>query len=296
MRWKQYSHNANRWLSVTGLAFVMAACTQMCSAQQLSIVTVRAELEKKMVTIRGTKLSFADALAQVSKQTGRSVIADDEPHLQSADLDVHGSAKQAIDRIADVFDYTWTVSKHGVILLTKRFKTPLEYPQVNLPELKSATQDAFIAIKAIPYNTEITNTGNWFDRVYQEFTPEQKVLLKTGVAQAASILSQHQVQLVNEATLNIYFASTIGLWRTLSTQIERMPHSFFQMRDYPEFYVRRGDYPYPPQEGLTLGRELDYIAIIDGKENVLGLNWLPRKPAKVEKTTQEKAEVKSSGK
>lgn len=285
MKWKQYASLAiGRLCGVGPFAIALVICTQMCSAQQLSIVAVRAELEKKMVTIRGTKLSFADALAQVGKQTGHSVIADDQPHLQSAELDLHGTAVQALDRIADIFDYTWMVSKKGVILLTKRFKTKLEYPQVDPPELYAAIKDGLTAIKTISDLDEVISSDEWMDRIYQEFTPEQKVLLKTGAVQPASMLSTHQAQLIDQAALHIYFAGVIGTWKFLALQFEKMPRAFFQLRDLPGFYVRRGDIQMQP--GLPTGRQVDYVLVLDGKEDLLGFDWLPAK----------KEEKKSDGK
>lgn len=291
MKWKQYASLAiGRLCGVGAFAIALVICTQMCSAQQLSIVAVRAELENKMVTIRGTKLSFADALAQVGKQTGRSGIADDQPHLQSAELDLHGTAVQALDRIADIFDYTWTVSKQGAILLTKRFRNQLEYPQVNLLEIRVIVQDALTAIKAIPSDSEIRNIGDWSNQIYQEFTPEQKALLKTGIPQSADILSSHQAQLVNEATLNTYFAGTIALWQALATQLAWIPRSFFQLRDFPDFYIRRGDLHAPLENNVPVGREVGYITVIDGQENVMRLNWMPSKKDK--KKSDEKPDGK----
>jgi len=284
MEWKPCFSLISRRLCAAALTIALALCTQPGRAQQASAETGRAELEKKSVSVRGAKVSFADALAQVSKQTGRSVIADDQPHLQSAELDLHGTAVQALNRIADVFDYTWMVSKKGVILLTKRFKTKLEYPQVDPAELDAAMKDGLTAIKTISDLDEVISSDAWMDRIYQEFTPEQKALLKTGAVQPASILSPDQAHLIDQATLHIYFAGVIGTWKFLALQLEKMPRAFFQLRDLPGFYVRRGDIQMQP--GLPTGRQVDYLLVLDGKEELLGFDWLPAK----------KEEKKSDGK
>jgi hypothetical protein len=92
--------------------------------------------QKLQMTLTG--VSMSEALEAVSKAAHISVVADGEPILKKADFKFDGTIHDAIDSMARAFDYSWTATRAGVVIMSKQFSEPSERPQVNLPEDEAA--------------------------------------------------------------------------------------------------------------------------------------------------------------
>ncbi len=66
----------------------------------------KVDLAARNIVVESRKLTLAEALGAVSIQTGLNIVADDVPQLAFAEMELRGTAKQALDIIAARFDYT----------------------------------------------------------------------------------------------------------------------------------------------------------------------------------------------
>src|SRR5258708_4855765 len=161
------------------IAFCLALCALASFAQS---EPVPSDLQQKQVHLSAKRQPFSAYIRELSKQIGRSILADDLPLLQQADMELHGTAKEALDRVSDRFDFTWALSKHGIILMRKRFRNPNEFPQINLPELKQTTKSVLSALWLIPDSMN-SGAAGWayaMKDLVSAFTPDQANALRDG--------------------------------------------------------------------------------------------------------------------
>lgn len=107
------------------------------------------DLTKRQVKCSFKALSFADAIAALSTNLALNILADDEPLLPQVTLNIDGSAKEALDKVSDAFDYSWKQKSSGIIVMVKRFHDAAEHPQYNLPELRRMAHDVAGIFKAV---------------------------------------------------------------------------------------------------------------------------------------------------
>jgi len=199
-----------------------------CFAQQPD--PLPAVFQKKIqVTLQGATMDAT--LAALAKDNHINIVADGEPLLQKADINLDGTLREALDKVADLFDYNWTVSRAGVVLMTKRFKNPKERPQFNLPEMLGLTHDMITALTAIDYDRD---PSHWQIRVKQmasTFTTEQLRALESGKTLRGSDLLPTQQGLLQNAVVSKAFAGALHLWEDLLPNLEAMPKSRLQARN-----------------------------------------------------------------
>ena len=64
--------------------------------------------------------SLPDILALWSAKTGRHFLMDDAPLRQRVSLDFQGTLAASLDRVTEAFDYSWTVSKNGFMMMSSK--------------------------------------------------------------------------------------------------------------------------------------------------------------------------------
>lgn len=99
--------------------------------------------EKTEVRIDSADAGF-EALLETLHRTYRvDLLADDRPLTNKHDVHVHGTLKEALDQIADLYDYTWTLAARDgeTVLFRKRFRSPEERPQLHESALIQMAKD-----------------------------------------------------------------------------------------------------------------------------------------------------------
>ena len=171
-----------------------------------------------------------------AEQTGRSYFIDGEPLQKEADFDFDLKASDALDKIADAFDYLWAASKHGAILLNKRFKNPDELPQMQYREMRRMASDLFslwpapaspVHSQMYPFDHRLISAGNG---LYQALTADQIAYLQTGQMLTYDQLTPDQQHII-ELSLRQQFTDTSGdAWEILKTCLDNLPRSTLQFR------------------------------------------------------------------
>src|SRR5207253_2972396 len=138
--------------------------------------------------------SVSDAMTKFGRSTGRPILADIDPRRKRLSVDLQGLASEVLDRVADLYDYTWTETGSGTILLVRRFRDPSARPQMNPLELRKAAEDIVGAMRAMP--VEGRQIAECFGLVAQSLTPIQRDLLFRNGEVAVGALTQSQQQMV----------------------------------------------------------------------------------------------------
>ena len=175
-------------------------------------------------------------MKKFSEQTGRSFFIDGEALQKEADFDFDLKAKDVLDKIADAFDYSWSLSRHQVILLNKRFENPDELPQMRLREMRRMAKDILTFWPAsssearsrfYPFDHRSIYAGNG---LYRTLTPDQLAFLQSGQRLDYEHLSPEQQHIVQLGINNEFLGITHDMWETLDACMNNLPRSILQFR------------------------------------------------------------------
>ncbi len=180
-------------------------------------------------------LSFAQAVALLNKTAGLSIVADGEPVLTQATLRFEGTLSQAVDQVADAFDFSWTLTKSGVVLMRKRFQAAGERPQTSLVEARQIARDIIKALHSVPYDSARGTWDEQMKQLYRTFSPEQWQTLRAGGRTGVAMLAPAQRDALTQVVIGNTFADEIVPWQRLLDELILLPDSYLQTQ------VRGGD-------------------------------------------------------
>ena len=269
-----------------GMALVLYGLLQArCSLAQTP--SMPPDFQTRQIMLSCKKQSFVTIIADLSNQIGKNIMVDDEPQKTAGDIEFKGSVKDGLDRISETFDYNWSLSKRGVILMNKRFKTnPAEYPQMNVPELRQMAKDILAAFSTLPYDMTPVDVQEHVARILKSMTPEQADALRAGKVFHGRDLAPEQRRLLAEYRSNRTFAPVVSVWSRLAGELDELPRSYLQFREYPTFDLKRaGLQPAPPDTPKQLS--FSYVYHVHGKEQ-LHVIWATSNVAAWKKSQEEK--------
>lgn len=179
--------------------------------------------QMQTLTLTAANQPLADVVATLSKRLACAIIVDGEPALPSADFDLHGSGKEVLSSVALKFDYYWRVNSNGVVLLTRRFTTDTDVPQVHLAEMTQMTAD---------FTRLLPDTGLAIDQImfplnalYRTLTPEQRASMQGKKHLAFPQLPPEQQKLVHLAIVNNLFGAGHKHWEQLHDLLSALPRA-----------------------------------------------------------------------
>ena len=214
-------------ITVLTLAFCLFAPTRVSTQH----APLRSQVLDREVEVRAKRASLPGILEDLATRYGIAVLADGWPLRDTADLDFRGSLRDALDRIAEAFDYTWKLSSKGMVLLNKRFKNPDERPQLNLLELRHVAKEMLTALPPVESAEDHTDWGKMIVTLADMLSPEQTQMLQSGKKLAASDLTPAQRILLERIILTRGFSVPRGVWERLYFQLDNMKSSVVQLVD-----------------------------------------------------------------
>jgi len=230
--------------------------------------------QKLQMTLAG--VSMSQTIEAVSKAAHISVAADGEPILKKADFKFDGTIHDAIDSIARAFDYSWTVTKAGVVIMSKQFSDTRERPQVSLPEMLEMTRNMISALTLVDYDRDSSQWQGMVKKVAETFTPEQLRVLNKDEKLHGSSLTAQQQDALRGAILTNTFASQLQVWEALLPNLENMQQSHLQSREadasnLPAGTAKQRDYLYVYRgaNGILSVLELQHIKYGSNNENLV---------------------------
>jgi hypothetical protein len=214
-----------------------------------------------------------DMLASLTKQTHVNILVDGQPLLQKADIKLSGSLHDALDSIADAFDYTWSVSKGGAVLMSKRFMSQDERPQVNLAEMLEMTRNMVRALTLVDYDKDETHWPLLVTQVADSFTQQQRKVLESGERIHASDLQPQQKAALQQAILSNTFIKALRVWDGAIPNLENMERSKLQARKRdsvaPGSPTHDYMYTYRGSDGQLHVIELQHSVYLNGNDKVV---------------------------
>jgi hypothetical protein len=249
--------SASLALTLMALIFVNAAAAQ--SQTQLPLppqFAMDVDTEFRSATI--------DEIARsVSDRCRVTIVLDGEPAATRANLRLNCSLKQALDTVADQFDYSWRYSRSGAVLFEKRYKDPKTRPQANLPEMQEMTRSIVRALSSESYDPDETHWPDMIRSVAQTFTAAQRTLLQTGGQLHGIDLLPAQQRALQQAILSNTFSHPLSAWSTSQQALDNMPKSYLMARSRDEV---------SPQPGAP---KFDYLFIYRTVGGSLSVSELP---------------------
>lgn len=183
----------------------------------------------KTVALSEHSKSLSSILDVLGHSIPFNVVVDGEPVRKAADISSAGSLRDALDQLCDLFDYDWTVTKSGIILLSKRFKAENERPQLNLPEMRQTFRDILAAIKPFDVKEDSTPT---LRKLISTFTEEQSSFLNNKGKLSGGDLRADQYDLLVSAILYSHFTHFVSVIEQLLPHLDGMTSSYLQPRPF----------------------------------------------------------------
>ncbi len=193
----------------------------------------------KQTVLRLRKQPLRDAVRLISASAGISILVDGSPLRDSKDIDFTGPAQDGLDRVADEFDYTWTVSKSGIVLMTKRFSDDSERPQANAIELGQSARDIVRAMRALPILDR--SLAECFGLLAGAFTPGQAGWLERGGFLRIGDFAPAQRQLAVKAISTNMLRGSLEAWQRLVHQLTNPDGASLQLVETEVFLDLRGE-------------------------------------------------------
>ncbi|HLK60345.1 MAG TPA: hypothetical protein VKU00_27540, partial [Chthonomonadaceae bacterium] len=185
--------NATLWLAI--MLFCLPAG---CLAQNKPATP---SLWERPISLQTDGQSFLECLKALQARAPVNFLADGAPVRAFAAFSSHGDLSDAIDSLADSFDYTWKPGPGSMVLLIKRFRDPFETPQTHLSELRAVATD----LLSILHSFNVDPVQDQWDGVLLAFanslTPQQTQSLKSGSILRGWDLQPQQFALLNHAIL-----------------------------------------------------------------------------------------------
>jgi hypothetical protein len=189
-----------------------------------------ADWTQKRITFKGGLIRFEEVIGRLSEQMGQGIAVDGEPLLDEAEITFEGTAREALDYVADRFDYTWAVNRHGVILLHKHFRNWADYPRLNSAEMRQMARDVLRVLYALPYERTGQGYTLYLNELYRSFTPQQKAVLRAGKSLSFRELTLQQGELLYQSLLSGYFGEMCQDWNMLLRLLDMLPSSYLVLR------------------------------------------------------------------
>ncbi len=179
--------------------------------------------QKQPLTLTAANQSLAEVAATLSSRLGCAIVVDGEPALPSADFDLHGSGKEVLSSVALKFDCFWRVNRDGVVLLTRRFTTDTDVPQIHLAEMTQMTADF---MRLLPdTGLVIDQTIFPLNALYRTLTPEQRASMQGKKHLNFPQLLPEQQKLVHLAIVNNLFGDGHKRWEHLHDLLSALPRA-----------------------------------------------------------------------
>jgi len=179
-------------------------------------------------------ISLKQAIAVIDQLSGLNILIDGEPLKPSAEVNFDGTLEEALNRVADIFDYNWKVTKGGIVLFNKRFKNRDDAPQATLPEITHLVNniaEIFALANVDP------DQSQWVKHVKQMgalLTDEQWATLLSRKFILARDLTPEQFAHLRAAVMGNTFADHTKDWTELTERLRSLKTTYLVGHRLPD--------------------------------------------------------------
>ena len=249
-----------RLVRFSAFLFVLLGCSSSCLIAQQSApasdkeAKPTSDLETKQVDLTLEDQPLAAVIAALSDRIGHGIVMDGRPLLVRGSFSLHTTAKAVLDQVAEYFDCSWTVGKHGAILMSKRFHLPGDRPQLHLKEMQKMAADLLsiwpenvskVRMETYPFAAIPISPGN---ALFRALTSEQQKVLSSGSQLAFQDLSAEQKELMRLCILKGAAGNSHDVWDGLNARLSGMSSSYVQWHSIS--HIQLDAHPTPLQYSL----------------------------------------------
>ena len=227
---RAFRHKAEHCVSCLCLlaSLFLLALPVLCAAQHKPLLA--ADLDSRLIKV-GVKTATLDTMvALLSKQLNVSIFVDDRPIHPPIDFSMETTARKALNRIADAYDYDWKLTKSGSILLYKRFRNPQEFPQSDYAEWLQVSKDALRVLGETEHDFSFTSGHDILHSFVSSLSYEQGNELRNGKRLPATALDAKSTAYLREYMYVRAFEVTVLEWRGLRDILLQMPQNALKLQ------------------------------------------------------------------
>ena len=195
-------------------------------------------ISNKKLAISHAQISFENLLSEVTDQAGINIFVEDTPRFDVLPVQYSGSLNKGLDYIAEKFDYEWSISKNGSILLTKKFKRKDEFPQMNLAESKQLSLEMQTVLSIMPFRRDsIDDFAHRMRVFYRSLNQNQVDSLAKGNRLQWDDLDDTQKIYLDKSLKSIYFYDIWRSWGIYDRSLRLLPKSELILNQINSQYV-----------------------------------------------------------
>lgn len=185
--------------------------------------------KQQSITLSVKHQSLASIVEILADKLGKSLLVEGEPMRQNLDISNTGTAESILNQVADAFDYSWYVSKSGILLFQKRFHNRNEYPQFVVPELNESIADMFAAMRSLSEFADLSmSIQEQMISIARSLSPQQLEFLKQGGKLRIGIMSEEQRTNAEKAIYTHMFRNVGRDFKSLEEELAGLKTSVLQ--------------------------------------------------------------------
>ena len=206
----------------------LLALPVLCTAQHKPLLAT--DLNSKLIKVDVKAATLDTMVALLSKQLNVSIFVDDRPIHAPIGFSMETTARKALNRIANAYDYEWRLTKSGSILLYKRFKSPQEFPQSDYAEWLQVSKDALRVLGETEHDFSFTSSNTILHSFVSNLSYEQGNELRNGKRLPATALDEKSASYLREYMYVRAFEVTVLEWQGLRDILLQMPQNALKLR------------------------------------------------------------------
>ncbi len=147
-----------------------------------------------------------------------------------ASIELKGTVSEVFDQLCAEYDSTWKIGPSGIVLFTRKFRKPSEFPQIHLPEMLQMTKQINQALKLAQIDLTPGHEYDALGAFAASLTPDQMRTLESGERLGYSAFSEEQRNLMSSGLAAGTFAPMSQVWQKTEMLLRALPASTLQAR------------------------------------------------------------------
>lgn len=202
-----------------------------CPSVQCQQTSVVDSWKRRKITLSFQDYSLSAASRELANKIGKSILIEGEPERTSFDLNKTDSVETLLNEVADAFDYSWHLSKSGVLLFTKRFHNRAEYPQIVELELSESVTDMLDIMRSLPASSALSiSIQDQIVSLAHSLIPIQIETLKQGGKLRLGSLSEDQRKIAESLIYTKMFQNIRQNWKSLDEQLAGIKETYLRIK------------------------------------------------------------------
>jgi hypothetical protein len=211
----------------------LAAQSQTFPGKKASVSITPLWLENATVDLAFKDADMETLLESIHEQTGITILKADAPVRKTFTIKFRGSLKEALNQIADNYDYNWTLSQKSnkTFLFRKRFQSPTEYPEWIEKEMLHVAEQICRALQSPDAVSEpYGNDMDLLHLLYHSLSPQQLQVIYQGGKLTVQDLDPGQMLLLNQEIYSVVIGGVGKTWQKMQARLAHLKDAKLVLR------------------------------------------------------------------